>query len=72
MIFTWLLVLLTCVFISVILDLFNVFSLLQHLESERHQNFAQSTQYKVVDDIISKLVYEFAAYKDDDTGKIKR
>ncbi|NXB85326.1 DBF4A protein, partial [Vidua chalybeata] len=43
-----------------------------HLESERHQNFAQSTQYKVVDDIISKLVYEFIAYKDDDTGKIKR
>ncbi|NXV68315.1 DBF4A protein, partial [Molothrus ater] len=43
-----------------------------HLESERHQNFAQSTQYKVVDDIISKLVYEFVAYKDDDTGKIKR
>ncbi|XP_023776059.1 protein DBF4 homolog A isoform X3 [Cyanistes caeruleus] len=42
-----------------------------HLESERHQNFAQSTQYKVVDDIISKLVYEFVAYKDDDTGKIK-
>ncbi|NXQ34903.1 DBF4A protein, partial [Alaudala cheleensis] len=43
-----------------------------HLESERHRNFAQSTQYKVVDDIISKLVYEFVAYKDDDTGKIKR
>ncbi|NWZ62792.1 DBF4A protein, partial [Acrocephalus arundinaceus] len=43
-----------------------------HLESERHRNFAQSTQYKVVDDIISKLVYEFVAYKDDDTGEIKR
>ncbi|NXC09862.1 DBF4A protein, partial [Orthonyx spaldingii] len=43
-----------------------------HLESERHRNFAQSTQYKVVDDIISKLVYEFVAYKDDDTGKMKR
>ncbi|NXH29703.1 DBF4A protein, partial [Myiagra hebetior] len=43
-----------------------------HLESERHRNFAQSTQYKVVDDIISKLVYEFVAYKDDDKGKIKR
>ncbi|XP_066054179.1 protein DBF4 homolog A isoform X3 [Chamaea fasciata] len=43
-----------------------------HLESERHQNFAQSTQYKVVDDIISKLVYEFVAYKDDGTEKIKR
>ncbi|NXK35777.1 DBF4A protein, partial [Piprites chloris] len=38
-----------------------------HLESERHQNFAQSTQYKVVDDIISKLVYEFIMYKDDTT-----
>ncbi|NXK57588.1 DBF4A protein, partial [Sylvietta virens] len=43
-----------------------------HLESERHRNFAQSTQYKVVDDIISKLVYEFVAYKGDDTEKIKR
>ncbi|NXU20407.1 DBF4A protein, partial [Pardalotus punctatus] len=43
-----------------------------HLESEQHRNFAQSTQYKVVDDIISKLVYEFVAYKDDDTGNIKR
>ncbi|XP_062350696.1 protein DBF4 homolog A [Cinclus cinclus] len=43
-----------------------------HLESERHRNFALSTQYKVVDDIISKLVYEFVAYKDDDAGKIKR
>ncbi|NWW71603.1 DBF4A protein, partial [Climacteris rufus] len=42
-----------------------------HLESERHRNFAQSTQYKVVDDIISKLVSEFVAYKDD-TAKIKR
>lgn len=67
-----LVVLLTYIFVSVVLDLFHVFSLLQHLESERHQNFAQSTQYKVVDDIISKLVYEFVAYKDDDTGKIKR
>ncbi|NWW13918.1 DBF4A protein, partial [Oreocharis arfaki] len=43
-----------------------------HLESERHRNFARSTQYKVVDDIISKLVYEFVAYKDGDTGEIKR
>ncbi|NWI55733.1 DBF4A protein, partial [Calyptomena viridis] len=42
-----------------------------HLESERHQNFAQSTQYKVVDNIISKLVYEFVAYKDE-TTKIGR
>ncbi|KFP90118.1 PREDICTED: protein DBF4 homolog A [Apaloderma vittatum] len=36
-----------------------------HLESEQHQNFAQSTQYQVVDDIISKFVYEFVEYKDD-------
>ncbi|NWU68423.1 DBF4A protein, partial [Pterocles burchelli] len=42
-----------------------------HLESEQHQNFAQSTQYQVVDDIISKFVYEFVEYKDD-TKKIKR
>ncbi|NXK93008.1 DBF4A protein, partial [Formicarius rufipectus] len=42
-----------------------------HLESERHQNFAQSTQYKVVDDIISKLVCEFVAYEDD-TTKLRR
>ncbi|KFP81161.1 Protein DBF4 A, partial [Acanthisitta chloris] len=41
-----------------------------HLESEQHQNFAQSTQYKVVDDIISAFGYEFVAYKDD-TTKIK-
>ncbi|NXJ79734.1 DBF4A protein, partial [Trogon melanurus] len=37
-----------------------------HLESEQHQNFAQSTQYQVVDDIISKFVYEFVEYKDDE------
>ncbi|XP_029864140.1 protein DBF4 homolog A isoform X6 [Aquila chrysaetos chrysaetos] len=42
-----------------------------HLESEQHQNFAQSTQYQVVDDIISKFVYEFVEYKDD-AKKIKR
>ncbi|NWI84815.1 DBF4A protein, partial [Pitta sordida] len=42
-----------------------------HLESERHRNFAQSTQYKVVDNIISKLVYEFVAYEDDPT-KVRR
>ncbi|NXI70229.1 DBF4A protein, partial [Anseranas semipalmata] len=42
-----------------------------HLESEQHRNFAQSTQYQVVDDIISKFVYEFVEYKDD-TKKIKR
>ncbi|NWU89885.1 DBF4A protein, partial [Upupa epops] len=42
-----------------------------HLESEQHRNFAQSTHYQVVDDIISKFVYEFVQYKDD-TNKIKR
>ncbi|NXC67501.1 DBF4A protein, partial [Anhinga anhinga] len=42
-----------------------------HLESEQHQTFAQSTQYQVVDDIISKFVYEFVEYKDDEK-KIKR
>ncbi|NWU58670.1 DBF4A protein, partial [Dromas ardeola] len=42
-----------------------------HLESEQHRNFAQSTQYQVVDDIISKFVYEFVDYKDDEK-KIKR
>ncbi|NXK46909.1 DBF4A protein, partial [Chauna torquata] len=42
-----------------------------HLESEQHRNFAQSTQYQVVDDIISKFVYEFVEYKDD-TKKLKR
>ncbi|NXI57051.1 DBF4A protein, partial [Chloroceryle aenea] len=42
-----------------------------HLESEQHQNFAQSTQYQIVDDIISKFVYEFVKYKDD-AKKIKR
>ncbi|NXX63660.1 DBF4A protein, partial [Scopus umbretta] len=42
-----------------------------HLESEQHRNFAQSKQYQVVDDIISKFVYEFVEYKDE-TKKIKR
>ncbi|XP_007066787.2 protein DBF4 homolog A isoform X1 [Chelonia mydas] len=42
-----------------------------HLESEPHQNFAQSTQYQVVDDIISKFVYDFVDYRDD-TQKMKR
>ncbi|NXX82736.1 DBF4A protein, partial [Urocolius indicus] len=36
-----------------------------HLESEQHRNFAHSTQYQVVDDIISRFVYEFVEYKDD-------
>ncbi|XP_014458648.1 protein DBF4 homolog A isoform X2 [Alligator mississippiensis] len=42
-----------------------------HLESEQHQNFAQSTQYKVVDDIISKFVYDFVEYGNE-TQKSKR
>ncbi|KAM6410961.1 protein DBF4 homolog A isoform 2-T3 [Pluvialis apricaria] len=42
-----------------------------HLESEQHRNFAQSTQYQVVDDIISKFVYEFVEHKDN-AKKIKR
>ncbi|NXG63255.1 DBF4A protein, partial [Hemiprocne comata] len=42
-----------------------------HLGSEQHQNFARSSQYQVIDDIISKLVYEFVAYKDD-AKEIKR
>ncbi|XP_074840876.1 protein DBF4 homolog A isoform X2 [Carettochelys insculpta] len=36
-----------------------------HLASEQHQNFARSTQYQVVDDIISKFVYEFVNFRDD-------
>ncbi|KGL84066.1 Protein DBF4 A [Tinamus guttatus] len=36
-----------------------------HLESEQHRSFAQSTQYHVVDEIISKFAYEFVQYKDD-------
>ncbi|KFQ19446.1 Protein DBF4 A, partial [Mesitornis unicolor] len=42
-----------------------------HLEIEQHRNFAQSTQYQVVDDIISKFVFEFVEYKDYE-NKIKR
>ncbi|XP_068013034.1 protein DBF4 homolog A isoform X2 [Melanerpes formicivorus] len=42
-----------------------------HLESEQHQNFAQSTEYRIVDEIISNFVYQFVEYKDD-AKKIKR
>nr|XP_006119540.1 protein DBF4 homolog A [Pelodiscus sinensis] len=42
-----------------------------HLESEQHRNFAQSTQYQVVDDIIAKFVYDFVDYRDD-AQKMKR
>ncbi|XP_051030527.1 protein DBF4 homolog A isoform X2 [Phodopus roborovskii] len=42
-----------------------------HLLSEKHQNFAQSNQYQVVDDIVSKLVFDFVEYERD-TPKKKR
>ncbi|KAL0619640.1 Protein DBF4-like protein A [Plecturocebus cupreus] len=42
-----------------------------HLLSEQHRNFAQSNQYQVVDDIISKLVFDFVEYEKD-TPKKKR
>ncbi|XP_038171299.1 protein DBF4 homolog A isoform X2 [Arvicola amphibius] len=42
-----------------------------HLLSERHRNFAQSNQYQVVDDIVSKLVFDFVDYERD-TPKKKR
>ncbi|XP_036037979.1 protein DBF4 homolog A [Onychomys torridus] len=42
-----------------------------HLLSEKHRNFAQSNQYQVVDDIISKLVFDFVEYERD-TPKKKR
>ncbi|XP_068942320.1 protein DBF4 homolog A isoform X2 [Petaurus breviceps papuanus] len=42
-----------------------------HLLSEQHRNFAQSTQYQVVDDIISKLVYDFVEYKSSISKRVK-
>ncbi|NXG45999.1 DBF4A protein, partial [Psilopogon haemacephalus] len=42
-----------------------------HLESEQHQSFARSTEYRIVDEIISKFVYQFVEYKDD-AKKFKR
>ncbi|XP_064023114.1 protein DBF4 homolog A isoform X2 [Pogoniulus pusillus] len=42
-----------------------------HLESEQHQTFAHSTEYRIVDEIISKFVYQFVEYKDD-ANKPKR
>ncbi|XP_036617933.1 protein DBF4 homolog A isoform X1 [Trichosurus vulpecula] len=42
-----------------------------HLLSEQHRNFAQSTQYQVVDDIISKLVYDFVEYKSNISRRVK-
>ncbi|KAM5203464.1 protein DBF4 homolog A isoform 1-T1 [Hipposideros larvatus] len=34
-----------------------------HLSTERHRNFAQSNYYQVVDDIVSKLVFDFVEYE---------
>ncbi|XP_042636746.1 protein DBF4 homolog A [Orycteropus afer afer] len=42
-----------------------------HLLCEQHRNFAQSNQYQIVDDIISKLVFDFVEYERD-TPKKKR
>ncbi|XP_023591834.1 protein DBF4 homolog A isoform X2 [Trichechus manatus latirostris] len=42
-----------------------------HLLCEQHRNFAQSNQYQVVDDIVSKLVFDFVEYERD-TPKKKR
>ncbi|KAM9697688.1 protein DBF4 homolog A isoform 3-T3 [Dama dama] len=42
-----------------------------HLLSEQHRNFAQSNHYQVVDDIVSKLVFDFVEYERD-TPKKKR
>ncbi|XP_068406592.1 protein DBF4 homolog A isoform X2 [Eschrichtius robustus] len=36
-----------------------------HLLSEQHRNFAQSNHYQVVDDIVSKLVFDFVDYERD-------
>ncbi|XP_039734125.1 protein DBF4 homolog A isoform X5 [Pteropus medius] len=34
-----------------------------HLLTEQHRNFAQSNHYQVVDDIVSKLVFDFVEYE---------
>uniref|UniRef100_A0A8C0SLD1 RUN domain containing 3B n=1 Tax=Canis lupus familiaris TaxID=9615 RepID=A0A8C0SLD1_CANLF len=36
-----------------------------HLLSEQHRNFAQSNHYQVVDDIVSKLIFDFVEYERD-------
>ncbi|XP_030163761.1 protein DBF4 homolog A isoform X3 [Lynx canadensis] len=36
-----------------------------HLLSEQHKNFAQSNHYQVVDDIVSKLIFDFVEYERD-------
>ncbi|KAL1777614.1 DBF4-like A [Sigmodon hispidus] len=42
-----------------------------HLLNEKHRDFAQSNQYQIVDDIISKLIFDFVEYERD-TPKKKR
>ncbi|KAM6152070.1 protein DBF4 homolog A isoform 2-T2 [Erethizon dorsatum] len=42
-----------------------------HLLGEQHRNFAESNQYQVVDDIVSKLVFDFVEHEKD-TPKKKR
>ncbi|XP_005388034.1 PREDICTED: protein DBF4 homolog A isoform X2 [Chinchilla lanigera] len=42
-----------------------------HLLSEQHRNFAESNRYQVVDDIVSKLVFDFVELEKD-TPKKKR
>ncbi|XP_004676925.1 PREDICTED: protein DBF4 homolog A [Condylura cristata] len=36
-----------------------------HLLSQQHRNFAQSNRYQIVDDIVSKLVFDFMEYERD-------
>ncbi|XP_036285416.1 protein DBF4 homolog A isoform X1 [Pipistrellus kuhlii] len=36
-----------------------------HLLTEQHRNFAQSNRYQVVDNIVSKLIFEFVEYERD-------
>ncbi|XP_016074373.1 PREDICTED: protein DBF4 homolog A isoform X2 [Miniopterus natalensis] len=36
-----------------------------HLLTEQHRNFAQSNRYQVVDNIISKLIFDFVEYERD-------
>ncbi|XP_029784312.1 protein DBF4 homolog A isoform X2 [Suricata suricatta] len=36
-----------------------------HLLSEQHRDFAQSNHYQVVDDIVSKLIFDFVEYERD-------
>ncbi|XP_075414570.1 protein DBF4 homolog A [Tenrec ecaudatus] len=40
-----------------------------HLLCEQHRNFAHSNQYQVVDDVISKLVFDFVEYERDTPEK---